>query len=1469
MEGGGAIMMGPIPRLPDSEPPFFRMIKKAPALLCAIVLAAIAGVPQSLADTAGAGRQSFAGSIRELGSVPGAAASRPQVTRIALSDAERGATMTFEVALRMRDLAGLQARVAAGEILTPAQMQQQYAPLAADYERVRQWLLAQGLTITRTDDNNLAIFGQGSVDAVSQAFQTTFARVVSKGKEYTSAVTAPSLPADIAPVVLGIHGLQPHIRPHPLSNLRPVQANLGGSGTPGYLPSQIATVYNANGLGVTGSGQTIALYELAFPSNADLGTFWSVAGITHSLTTVQMINVAGGPAASPSTENAEESTLDAEWASALAPGAKIRIYAANENDPAGNDEILQQVYADLPTNPGMHQMAICIGSDELEIDSDYLIIEAQYMANLASAGVTVFVASGDDGSSPGGTLQVTTPTSDPSVTGVGGTTLSLGLSGQFISESAWIDGGGGVSAVFSRPSWQKGYGVPSGAMRLVPDVAAAADPNEGGFVVFQGQQTSVGGTSWAAPIWSGFCALINQARVTAGKPVLGFFNTRLYSLLSTNAVRDIIGGSNGQYSAAPGYDLCTGIGVPNVANIITASLDPSSGPSITSTLGNVTTVAGQPATFFVTAAGASTLTYQWQRMPNGSASWTTLTDGGGYSGSTTPMLVVGAATTAMTGDQYQCVVSNGSGSATSAPESLTVNTYGVTTLAGWPESSGSADGTGWAARFAYPGSCRVDSSGNVFVADSYNNTVRKVTAAGVVTTVAGIAGQSGSTDGPVASALFNATSGVAFDTQGNLYVADDGNYVIRKVSTSGVVSTLAGAAGTSGHVDGTGTGAEFTDPQNVAFDPTSGNLFVADGKGNTIRMVTLAGVVSTLAGSGTAGSADGTGAAAQFNFPTGVAVDGSGNVYVGDTTNDTVRKITPAGVVTTIAGVAGQAGGGEGAGAKLNLPAGLTVDGYGNVFVADSGSYTVREVGVSNSVYTVAGQAGKAENVDGLPTQAKFSQIGDITVDASGVLYVSDIFNSTLRRVVPGAPPAPQFITEPQGQVVAAGSSVTLTTQISGTGPITYQWSLNGAAIAGATGPSYTIPSFGSANVGAYEVAVTTPGGTITSSAANLSGAASPVFTQQPSGQTVAEGSTVVFSALASGGPAYQWSLNGAPLTDGTSGSTTISGSAGPTLVITASTEANAGSYTCAASSASGTTTSSTAALQVVASANPGRLTDISCRAPVGTGGGVLITGFVIGGQGSSGTEPVLVRASGPALTQFGVSGVLADPQLQLFLSNSDGTSTLIASNSGWNGNPTVAATAAAVGAFAWTDNSSKDSALVETLSNGPYTAQISGASGDAGVALAEVYDATAAANYSSASPRLVNISARVGVGTGANVLIAGFVVGGATSKTVLIRASGPALANFGVSGTLADPELQLYQSNASGAPTLLATNTGWAANAQIAGEAASVGAFSWGSTATADSAILATLAPGAYTAQVSGASGDTGIALIEVYDVP
>ncbi len=325
----------------------------------------------------------------------------------------------------------------------------------------------------------------------------------------------------------------------------------------------------------------------------------------------------------------------------------------------------------------------------------------------------------------------------------------------------------------------------------------------------------------------------------------------------------------------------------------------------------------------------------------------------------------------------------------------------VTTLAGSAGESGTEDGTGSAARFFSPSGVATDSSGNVYVADNSNHTIRKVTPGGVVTTIAGSAGSSGTADGTGSAARFFFPNSTAVDSGGNVYVADTGNHTIRKVTPSGEVTTIAGFARSSGNADGTGSAARFNTPIGVAVD-SSGNVYVGDRNNHTIRKVTPGGVVTTLAGSaGSSGNADGTGSAARFNSPRGVTVDSSGNVYVADRNNHTIRKVTPGGVVTTLAGSAGSSGSADGAGsaARFSFPNGTAVDSSGNVYVADINNYTIRKVTPGGVVTTLAGSAGSRGIEDGTASAARFFAPNGTAVDSDGNVYVADVASQTIRKV--------------------------------------------------------------------------------------------------------------------------------------------------------------------------------------------------------------------------------------------------------------------------------------------------------------------------------------------------------------------------------------------------------------------------------------------------------------------------------------
>lgn len=403
-------------------------------------------------------------------------------------------------------------------------------------------------------------------------------------------------------------------------------------------------------------------------------------------------------------------------------------------------------------------------------------------------------------------------------------------------------------------------------------------------------------------------------------------------------------------------------------------------PAFVAQTSSRTVAAGQATTFSVSAGGAQVASYQWQVSTNGGSTWTNLTDGAPYSGTTSATLTISAATTAMTNYQYRCVATNSGGSATSAAAILSINNDPLLNL---------------------PVAVARDSSGTLFVADASANVIRQITSAGVVSTLAGTVGSAGSSDGTGAAARFNQPGGVALDGAGNLYVADAGNATIRKITAAGVVTTLAGDPAARGNVDATGSSARFSHPAGLALDG-AGNVFVADSFTHTIRKITPAGVVTTFAGSNAAtGSADGAATVARFSRPTGVAVDASGAVYVADTGNHTIRKITTSGAVGTLAGLPGVSGAndGTGSGASFSQPAGLVVDASGTVFVADTGNALIRRVTSSGVVSLMAGVPGIAGLADGVGLDALLDQPRGLALDSSGNLLVADAGNAALRKI--------------------------------------------------------------------------------------------------------------------------------------------------------------------------------------------------------------------------------------------------------------------------------------------------------------------------------------------------------------------------------------------------------------------------------------------------------------------------------------
>ncbi|MFV0530620.1 MAG: IPT/TIG domain-containing protein [Flavobacteriales bacterium] len=310
----------------------------------------------------------------------------------------------------------------------------------------------------------------------------------------------------------------------------------------------------------------------------------------------------------------------------------------------------------------------------------------------------------------------------------------------------------------------------------------------------------------------------------------------------------------------------------------------------------------------------------------------------------------------------------------------------VSTLAG--STVGYTDGTGTSARFYNPSGITVDSQGNLYVADTYNHRIRKITPEGVVSTLAG-SSILGNTDGAGANARFYYPRDITVDSQDNLYVADTNNHRIRKITPEGVVSTLAGS--TLGNTDGTGTSARFHYPYGIATD-SQDNVYVADTYNHRIRKVTPEGVVSTLAGS-TLGNTDGTGTGAQFNYPYGIATDSQDNVYVADTYNYRVRKVTSGGVVSTLTGYID----GVDINTQVYQPSDIVIDAQGNLYMADIYNHRIHKITPEGIASTLAGSS--VGSTDGAGADARFYRPMGITVDTQNNLYVAEEYNHRIRKI--------------------------------------------------------------------------------------------------------------------------------------------------------------------------------------------------------------------------------------------------------------------------------------------------------------------------------------------------------------------------------------------------------------------------------------------------------------------------------------
>jgi kumamolisin len=482
--------------------------------------------------------------------------------------------LNLAVSLKIADPAALNRRIEQlydpaspryHHFLTPAQFADEFGPTQNDYDAVIRFLNDSGLQVTATYPNRMLIDVRGDVAQVEQIFGVRINNYADGSQSFFANDRDPELPASIAPLIESVRGMENYLELRRRIRLRPSARNFSRV-PPGYSPQQIAAAYNFNsayGNGITGRGQTVAIATAYGFSSTDVANFWKYYRIrAPKYSTVAV----GGK-----TRYIDfETTLDLEWAGAMANGANFIVYQAATPLLSTFSSVYNKIVSDNKAAVVSTSWGLC----EPEMPDAFIAANSAIFAEAAVQGQTWFAASGDNGSNDCGTatLAADYPSSDPNVVAVGGTTLSLTASGTVLNEIAWMDGGGGLSVLFDQPTYQTGLGVLnaySNGMRQTADVAFNADPATGYPIYFNRSWWQFGGTSFAAPQWAAIFALVNHAhggRIGAGGPAIyGLANNaeQLYP-----AFRDTSAGNNGYYSSVSFWDYPTGWGSPDVWNLV-------------------------------------------------------------------------------------------------------------------------------------------------------------------------------------------------------------------------------------------------------------------------------------------------------------------------------------------------------------------------------------------------------------------------------------------------------------------------------------------------------------------------------------------------------------------------------------------------------------------------------------------------------------------------------------------------------------------------------------------------------------------------------------------------------------------------------------------------------------------------------------------------------------------------------------
>jgi kumamolisin len=521
--------------------------------------------------------------------------SQSGVTNIGTVDPTQQLSITVSLKLRNKDALKERIKTAhanhkSGKIVSDVDMVTNYSPDSNTHNKLLNFLTSNGLTVTKTYGNHMAIQVSGSASAVEKAFNVSLNNYTDNGTSFYANSTEPQLPSDIASSVESIDGLNDiQLKPSSTSTSFPAS------------PQEMQKAYDATPLyanNINGKGINIAVASYYSFKQSDITTYLNYFNITGT-NPVNIVNIDGTPTYN-NHAGSDETTLDLESVLSSAPGAQITLYDGANPSSSTETDTFTRIVDDGTVNVVTYSW----GENESDFSpSEINALDSLFVAGSAK-GMTFLVASGDSGSS-----EIDYPATDPYITCVGGTTVALNnATGLIASETGWAGSGGGSSAYFSKPTWQSGLGGSTTAYRTIPDVASDADPDSGYMIYSNGRWGEVGGTSVASPEWAGILALADQERIANGLGTLGAANSELYALANSGVYNDITSGSNGSYSCRTGYDMVTGLGTPDVYKLVTAL-----GGAQTTPVNAPTTV---PTGVTASAASSTQVNLTWTAVPS-------------------------------------------------------------------------------------------------------------------------------------------------------------------------------------------------------------------------------------------------------------------------------------------------------------------------------------------------------------------------------------------------------------------------------------------------------------------------------------------------------------------------------------------------------------------------------------------------------------------------------------------------------------------------------------------------------------------------------------------------------------------------------------------------------------------------------------------------------------------------------------